>query len=103
MEARTKYGTFCNRILNFLFENYKCYCFIRGENFFDRSNSFSKIFLVAIEHLGSIEVNYLGDSFEHSSLSLSLSLFTFEIRIMEFLSWNIFFNGIEELTTSLRI
>lgn len=63
----------------------------------------SKIFLVAIEHLGSIEVNYLGNSFEHSSLFLSLSLFTFEIRIMEFLSWNVFFNGIEELTTSFRI
>lgn len=43
VEARTKYGTFCNRILNFLFENYKCYCFIRGENFFDRSNSFSMV------------------------------------------------------------
>lgn len=54
---------------------------MRGENFFDRSNSFSKIFLVAIEHLGSIEVNYLGDSLE-PSLSLSLSL------LSKFESWN---------------
>lgn len=95
MEARTKYGTFCNRILNFLFENYKCYCFIRGENFFDRSNSFSKIFLVAIEHLGSIEVNYLGDSFEPSSLYLSLSL----SLLSKLESWN-FYHGIYSLTES---
>lgn len=53
----------------------------------------SKIFLVAIEHLGSIEVNYLGDSFEHSSLSLSLSL------LSKFESWN-FYHGIYSLTES---
>lgn len=53
----------------------------------------SKIFLVAIEHLGSIEVNYLGDSFEHSSLSLSLSL------LSKLESWN-FYHGIYSLTES---
>lgn len=53
----------------------------------------SKIFLVAIEHLGSIEVNYLGDSFEPSSLSLSLSL------LSKFESWN-FYHGIYSLTES---
>lgn len=53
----------------------------------------SKIFLVAIEHLGSIEVNYLGDSLEPSSLSLSLSL------LSKFESWN-FYHGIYSLTES---
>lgn len=53
----------------------------------------SKIFLVAIEHLGSIEVNYLGDSFEPSSLSLFLSL------LSKLESWN-FYHGIYSLTES---
>lgn len=55
----------------------------------------SKIFLVAIEHLGSIEVNYLGDSFEPSSLYLSLSL----SLLSKLESWN-FYHGIYSLTES---